>query len=339
MRRFLSGRLMLLPFLLLIGYYLLRIFRQFRTFNNVPGTLLAPYVTSGFERTSGRLENFRHDIFGLDQEDSSLVEQIRAFWIKRPTSDPLNLKHPNWVHFAPQSKKVDELVGYRDHGFFVEVGAADGERASNSLYFEKERGWGGLLIEANPDFFMDLVGKNRKAYAVTACASPVPHSTMLNFKMASAHSGLAQYMEDTHAQWLEQNYKGNSTIIQVPCFPLLSILLALNVTHMDYFSLDVSGAELGILDTIPFERITFDVMTVAYRVKDCKECTDRKIKALTELVSGSGQYKLVAHNYWDLFFVRSVPSWYAATSFARALAEMTSPFISIRTVTAAGKYS
>ncbi len=58
---------------------------------------------------------------------------------------------------------------------------------------------------------------------------------------------------------------GNSTSgSRVPCFPLESILLALNHTHVDYFSLDVEGLELDILKTIPFDRIQIDTLSVEY---------------------------------------------------------------------------
>ncbi len=50
----------------------------------------------------------------------------------------------------------------------------------------------------------------------------------------------------------------------VPCFPLESILLAINQTHVDYFSLDVEGYELPILKTIPFDRIQIDTLSVEY---------------------------------------------------------------------------
>ncbi len=187
----------------------------------------------------------------------------------------------------------------------MEVGAADGEITSNTLCFETLRGWGGLLIEANPGFFENLVGKHRNAYAVNACLSPVRYSTMLNFSTAYVHGGLVQHMEDAQVQWIKRRFKGNSTTIEIPCFPLLSILLALNVSHIDYFSLDVEGAELRILNTIPFDRITFDVLRIEYRIVDCEECSEKKRQALTELVCGSGPYKLEASNTWDLFFVRS----------------------------------
>ena len=48
------------------------------------------------------------------------------------------------------------------------------------------------------------------------------------------------------------------------CFPFLSIMLALNVTHVDYFSLDVEGLELTILKTIPFHLIDISVFTVEF---------------------------------------------------------------------------
>jgi len=45
-------------------------------------------------------------------------------------------------------------------------------------------------------------------------------------------------------------------LIEVPCFPLETMLLAINRTHVDYFSLDVEGFELDVLKTIPFDRVS-----------------------------------------------------------------------------------
>ena len=43
----------------------------------------------------------------------------------------------------------------------------------------------------------------------------------------------------------------------VPCYPLETLLLALNVTKVDFFSLHVEGQEVPILKTIPFDKVTF----------------------------------------------------------------------------------
>jgi len=50
----------------------------------------------------------------------------------------------------------------------------------------------------------------------------------------------------------------------VPCFPLETLLLAINVTRIDYFSLDVEGVELPILRTVPWKRFDIRIMSVEY---------------------------------------------------------------------------
>jgi len=56
-------------------------------------------------------------------------------------------------------------------GFFIDCGAADGEYLSNTLYLEKELGWTGLLVEAEPTFFNKLITKNRRAWLSPTCLS------------------------------------------------------------------------------------------------------------------------------------------------------------------------
>jgi len=52
--------------------------------------------------------------------------------------------------------------------------------------------------------------------------------------------------------------------VVVPCFPLETLLLAINVTHIDYFSLDVEGVEMPVLRTIPWNKLDIRVMSVEY---------------------------------------------------------------------------
>ena len=57
----------------------------------------------------------------------------------------------------------------------MECGAFDGERNSNTLFFEKEKNWTGLLIEADPIYYAQLKTKNRKAFSINACLSIQPY--------------------------------------------------------------------------------------------------------------------------------------------------------------------
>jgi hypothetical protein len=51
----------------------------------------------------------------------------------------------------------------------------------------------------------------------------------------------------------------NFTSINVKCIPIFSILSALGVNTVDYFSLDIEGNELKVLQTIPFDEILIKV--------------------------------------------------------------------------------
>jgi hypothetical protein len=53
--------------------------------------------------------------------------------------------------------------------------------------------------------------------------------------------------------------------VDVQCFPFYSILLALGIRHIDVFSLDVEGAEVQILDTVPFDKVNISMMNVEYQ--------------------------------------------------------------------------
>lgn len=60
-------------------------------------------------------------------------------------------------------------VSSQKNGFFVEIGASDGESGSVSLYFERTREWEGLLIEPHPGRYRQLRHKHRKATTLKAC--------------------------------------------------------------------------------------------------------------------------------------------------------------------------
>ena len=62
-------------------------------------------------------------------------------------------------------------------------------------------------------------------------------------------------------------------LVNVQCFPLHTYLLALNVTTVDYFSLDVEGAEYKVLQTIPWDQV--DIKVGAWTCGHKGGCWDR----------------------------------------------------------------
>ena len=53
--------------------------------------------------------------------------------------------------------------------------------------------------------------------------------------------------------WASSNVTRNAELIRVVCLPLILILNAIGNPKIDYFSLDIEGAELAVLKTIPWE--------------------------------------------------------------------------------------
>ena len=53
-------------------------------------------------------------------------------------------------------QRLAQLMPYRN-GYYVELGANDGRTQSNTLHFERHKGWRGLLVEPSPTAFQHCV--------------------------------------------------------------------------------------------------------------------------------------------------------------------------------------
>ena len=46
----------------------------------------------------------------------------------------------------------------------------------------------------------------------------------------------------------------------VQCFPLYSLILAMGRPKIDFLSLDIEGAELAVLNTIPWDKVEIELV-------------------------------------------------------------------------------
>ncbi|KAK8747571.1 hypothetical protein OTU49_016464 [Cherax quadricarinatus] len=204
------------------------------------------------------LELEDHDLEGAPQHHPDLVTYIRQLHLVHPATAPYNLNNPNTTDFSQngQSKVVAKILRGKRGGFFVEAGAYNGEELSNTLYLERELGWKGLLVEPDPWNFWALRKRSRKAHSIHACLSPNPFPREVSFKQSDTMGHIVSRSEEGGRQGI---------YARVKCFPLYSLLLALNSTHVDFLSLDVEGAELQVLKTVPWESVSIDVLCVEHR--------------------------------------------------------------------------
>jgi len=89
------------------------------------------------------------------------------------------------------SQLVDKLLNGRRDGFFVECGAFRGDEYSDTLFFELERNWTGILIEAHPDYHREILTKNRLALVLRACLSASRRPEYVRFRMSGLGSGVS----------------------------------------------------------------------------------------------------------------------------------------------------
>ena len=122
-----------------------------------------------------------------DQEDPYLVDAVKRSFLIEPDFEknylfdvPVDKLNLNGHSELPQD--VDDLIFKNNlrNGFFLEAGATDGESGSNTLFFELERNWTGLLVEPLP---YKLAEKNRKAHISPVYLSTKTSPEIVNFDL------------------------------------------------------------------------------------------------------------------------------------------------------------
>jgi len=250
-------------------------------------------------------DEMQYILYGVGDQfslyDQQLSKYIRSHISEPSLTRPRQLAEPRNTDRSGQgqSKFVDKLLSRRQNGFFVECGAADGESRSNSLFFELERNWTGLLIEPNQNFYKDILKKNRHAYVLQSCLSTGRRPERAHILPAGILGGILSKMPSDFLVFIGNEQKRKPQIA-VNSFPLNAIMAALNISHVDYLSLDVQGPELEILRTIDWTRLYIDVITVEYvitggpKIGINKKATLNKLQKLRQFFRKTGIYKEVA---------------------------------------------
>ena len=56
--------------------------------------------------------------------------------------------------------------------------------------------------------------------------------------------------------------EGGQNTIKMQCMPLYSLIMAMGNPTVNYFILDIEGAELQVLKTLPWDRVDIEVLSV-----------------------------------------------------------------------------
>lgn len=152
-------------------------------------------------------------------------------------------------------RKLEAWLTHRG-GYFVEAGANNGYKQSNTYYFEKMRGWRGVLVEPVP-WLAEECQRNRRASRVFAEAL-VPFGRLdatITLDYSDLTSNVVGAFDDEERRRRHQAHglavqpDARSRRLAVPARPLQAVLQEAGTpADFDLLSLDVEGYEPAVLD-------------------------------------------------------------------------------------------
>jgi FkbM family methyltransferase len=137
-------------------------------------------------------------------------------------------------------------------GSYIELGALDGVKYSNSHAFNKALNWSGILIEASPINAVQL--KRNRPNDITVHAAVCEHKAIVHYvedtERGGAVGGIWEFMAETFKrQWHKDKSIADTT--EIPCAPLAEIVEQhTKQTFFDFLSLDVEGGEYSVIQTL-----------------------------------------------------------------------------------------
>jgi FkbM family methyltransferase len=214
--------------------------------------------------------------FGGDTHASTLVSQAGG----KGKAIPVN---GSKSQFFEENKAIAKFFRGVTHGTFLELGALDGLLYSNTMVLEHSMQWRGILIEGSPRNYAAL--KNNRPNQIAVNAAICGNYSQVRYLEGTRPCcrGVVEFMPPAKQKYLN-TANVSARLLSVPCAPLSAILEALDVRHINLFFLDVEGAEMSVLSTIDFRKVTFDVL--------CVEGGKGREQAYNEILSPKG-YQMV----------------------------------------------
>jgi FkbM family methyltransferase len=175
-------------------------------------------------------------------------------------------------------QKIQKYFDYQS-GFYLEIGANNGIEQSNTFFLEKEKNWNGVLIEPILHKYLECKKNrsNKNKFFCFACVSndfkenfvELLYSNLMTIPL-NLESDIKKPLEHA-SQSNAIRKKHNNTEIEVVKFiakprTMTSILNESKAPPLiDFFSLDVEGAEIEVLKGIDFSLYNFKYILVETR--------------------------------------------------------------------------
>ncbi len=180
------------------------------------------------------------------------------------------------------NKKVDD-------GIYLEIGAYDGITYSNTLFFEENLNFRGILIEPIKTVFKKLE-KNR------------PKNHLLNIGIDYAEGESYFLGENPASGFLDtlpkehlKNYHDGNIEYKVITSPISKIVNHKKYPYIDYFIIDVEGAELKVLETFDWK---IELFLICIELDGLNEEKDEKCRGVLKKQGLNYITRVCGNEFW-----------------------------------------
>lgn len=270
------------------------------SFATVLSILIIYMDTTEIRHQQFRLNMSRdYDLMGVPQDNPALVKYVRDIHMKKypmtfmrnanaPT-EHLNFTNrheltPEMAHF------VSDLLGKKRFGTFFQSLTGISDSMMTAPWLAETMNWGGYLVEPDPRKYFSLRKQNAfrpNVQVIHACLSPNTYPKEVTLHHDDDSEVRINSVLDEETEWFHPRVK---------CFPVYTLMLAVNRTSIDLLSLGCQGQELQILQTIPFDRVHIKVISIHlvhyYEEEEMIIDVDEYVQNITRFLL-SKSYKMV----------------------------------------------
>ena len=216
------------------------------------GTHLWETILGDVMRKNEFLQKQKMDLLVYHQRKTAAAEGADP---GEPIDDTELTIYPEYFHDQRSDQYIDKYItNGKNGGYFIEIGAGDGEINSSTLFFEKYRNWHGLAVEPARVYESSL--RSNRTLAICAAVSNVT-SSMTNGSGSGAIfyesvirnlSGLKGALESNKygEEWTRNSFKS----YKVDTITLYDLCCQNSAPdYIDYCAIDCQGCEYEVLST------------------------------------------------------------------------------------------
>jgi FkbM family methyltransferase len=186
---------------------------------------------------------------------------------------------------------------YKRGGYFVEFGATDGIKLSNTYLLETEFSWKGILAEPANVWKQKLHYNRPNALIETLCVWEDSNS-LITFNEANDPALSTIDVFSDNDDWY-RNSRQSGMKYEVRTISLNDLLIKYQAPkYIDYLSIDTEGSEYEIIKAFNFSEYSFGIITIEHNY------TPRREMIFALLTSKGYKRKYEKISYFDDWYVK-----------------------------------